>query len=417
MDNLKNCTMLYVEDNENVMDVMLDILSEYLKEIYIAKDGFEALKLYKEHHPNIVLSDVMMPRMDGIEMAQKIKEIDKNQVIGFLTAFDTKEQFMASIDIGVDKYFLKPIIDIKKFIASLEDMSLLYTQRKELEEKRDEVDRLQNLLSRAILYTTTDLNGKITSVSKAFEEFSGYKESELIGKRHSIHKTPHTPSSIYKKMWDTLQQNKEFKGEIENLKKDKTTYWAKVVIFPMFDKNGVKIGYGSYREDITNSKKLEYVSTHDTLTEIYNRRYFQKELIKKIKSAQRYNQDFGLIILDIDYFKSINDTYGHNVGDKILKELAQLIEKNIREDDVFARWGGEEFVIIGNCIDADGFISFANKIQENIRANTFSTIEKLRASMGVTLYKDSDDSETIIKRADDALYLSKKNGRDKITFI
>ena len=215
-----------------------------------------------------------------------------------------------------------------------------------MHKKFSELQKLQNIISKSVLYTTSDTEAKITSVSKAFEDLSGYTEAELIGKSHNIFRNPDTPSDFYDNLWNTLEKNEKFEGELKNYTKNKEEYWIKLIIDPMFDDNGIKIGYASYRENITNTKKLEYMSTHDTLTNIYNRDYFNKNLESKIKSSLRYGHKFGLIILDIDHFKKINDTYGHNIGDKVLIYITKILRENIREDDIVARWGGEEFVIL-----------------------------------------------------------------------
>jgi len=283
----------------------------------------------------------------------------------------------------------------------------------ELRYKNKELDRLNDMIFNTVLYTTSDLEGIITSVSKSYVEFTGIPREKLIGVNHNIFRHPDTPDSFYDAMWEKLNNNQQFVGEIKNKKADGSYYWVKTTIDSLYNENGDKIGYSAYREDITEKKKLEFSSTHDTLTGLYNRAAFDKKLHSKIKSAGRYNYSFGFILLDIDNFKDINDKYGHSIGDKVLKELANCLTGSIRDDDFLARWGGEEFVIITNRSDLQNIQILTQKLQKAIEACSFSGIESLTLSFGLTVYVQGDDTSSLIQRADEALYKAKENGRDR----
>jgi len=278
----------------------------------------------------------------------------------------------------------------------------------------NQLKRLQSIISQSILYTTSDTDAKITSVSKAFEKLSGYKESEIIGKSHNLFRHPDTPLDFYENLWNTIEKNEKFEGELKNYTRDNKEYWIKLVIDPMFDDDGVKIGYVSYRENITNTKKLEYISTHDTLTNIYNREFFNTKIERKIKSAKRYGNEFCLIILDIDHFKKVNDTYGHHVGDTVLVKIAQTIKDNIRDDDMVARWGGEEFVILLPHTELEGACLLAEKLRVIIENSEILKQQTITASFGVGIYKNNESQTSFFEKIDNALYIAKKNGRNKV---
>ena len=277
--------------------------------------------------------------------------------------------------------------------------------------KFNELQRLQNIISESVLYTTSDRDAKITSVSKAFEKLTGYTENELIGKSHNLFRNPDTPKSFYDNMWSILEKNEKFEGELKNFTKNKEEYWIKITIDPMFDETGNKIGYASYRENITNTKKLEYISTHDTLTNIYNRSFFNTTIETKIKSANRYGHHFGLIILDIDYFKKVNDTYGHAVGDSVLIGIAEILKSNSREDDIVARWGGEEFVILLPHTNLEGSSLLAQKIRLLIEESSLLNT-KITASLGVGVYTQNESKNDFFEKVDNALYKAKHSGRN-----
>ncbi len=168
------------------------------------------------------------------------------------------------------------------------------------------------------------------------------------------------------------------------------------------------------------NEELKDLSNRDPLTHSYNRRYFSEISNKMLSLSMRNGNDLSIIILDIDKFKNINDTYGHSVGDKVIISLANNLEANIRESDVVARFGGEEFVILLNNTNLENSVIIAEKIRkkiEEIEIIDGENILKFTASFGVAKYDDELDAEKIeytITRADDALYLAKENGRNQV---
>ena len=163
---------------------------------------------------------------------------------------------------------------------------------------------------------------------------------------------------------------------------------------------------------VTN-QELEHVSTHDSLTGLYNRTEYINVIERKIKSAERYKEHFGLLLVDIDFFKLVNDEYGHNVGDVVLQKFAKTLRRNIREDDFIARWGGEEFIIIANYAKEKELEALAKKLKKKIIETDFSPVSRLSASFGLTAYKEGDTSDILFKRVDNALYKAKQNGRNR----
>ncbi|QOP46591.1 sensor domain-containing diguanylate cyclase [Sulfurimonas paralvinellae] len=160
------------------------------------------------------------------------------------------------------------------------------------------------------------------------------------------------------------------------------------------------------------TEELEHLSTHDTLTGLYNRHEYLKVIRNKIKSAERYEEGFGVILADIDHFKLVNDNYGHKMGDKVLIKFAEVLKKNIREDDFVSRWGGEEFIIIANYADINALEKITKKLQKAIAKIQVGPIKRLSASFGLTVYNEGDTDETLFKRVDNAMYVAKQNGRD-----
>lgn len=162
-------------------------------------------------------------------------------------------------------------------------------------------------------------------------------------------------------------------------------------------------------------EKLEKLSKTDALTKIGNRYHFMNELEKEFIRTQRYKENISLVMLDIDHFKAINDTYGHDAGDTALVTLAHTVTTLLRESDIFCRYGGEEFMIImTNCSAKQAEIS-AQRIRKSIESLQIKTIESITISIGITQLKEDDSVELMIKRADEAMYTSKENGRNRVT--
>jgi diguanylate cyclase (GGDEF)-like protein len=159
---------------------------------------------------------------------------------------------------------------------------------------------------------------------------------------------------------------------------------------------------------------LDYHATRDALTKLYNRRRFNEFLEGEISKSHRYKTPFSLIMFDIDHFKKVNDTYGHNRGDVILKEIAQVVVGTIRKYDIFARWGGEEFMILVPNSSLEGTLLMAEKIRSAIEKYAFTEVGTVTCSFGVTEYKDGDSIDSLVIRADGALYKAKELGRNRV---
>ncbi len=165
------------------------------------------------------------------------------------------------------------------------------------------------------------------------------------------------------------------------------------------------------------NKDLEYLSFHDNLTTLYNRHYFLTNLQSHMAQAHRQKGASALLMIDLDHFKKINDECGHGIGDKILKQFAEVILASLRAGDVVARWGGEEFIILLPESNKDDSISFAKRLTIRLAEYNFEQGINVTMSIGVGQLKSSDDIDSWIERADDALYKAKENGRNRIEVI
>ena len=167
---------------------------------------------------------------------------------------------------------------------------------------------------------------------------------------------------------------------------------------------------------MAQSKMLEEMAYTDSLTQIYNRQKFLKLLQKERANQKRYNDNLSLIMFDIDHFKNINDTYGHDIGDKVLISLTKLIKKNLRITDIFARWGGEEFMILLPRTNIDNAYKKAQQLRKIVEEYEENGLPKITISLGVTQIKKEDDEHSYYKRVDEALYKAKEKRNDVIKY-
>jgi polar amino acid transport system substrate-binding protein len=165
------------------------------------------------------------------------------------------------------------------------------------------------------------------------------------------------------------------------------------------------------------SKEYAILAITDRLTNLYNR-YKLDEILNSNKNlADRYESSFGVIMVDIDHFKNINDTFGHQVGDEVLKTFASILLNSSRKSDIAGRWGGEEFLIIAPNATKESITTFAENLRAEIEKFQFEKIGQLSISLGASIYQENESIEELIKRADKALYTSKKRGRNRTSFL
>lgn len=269
------------------------------------------------------------------------------------------------------------------------------------------------IIDKYIITATTKPDSTITEVSSAFVESSGYAKDELIGKQMNIINCPEQDKSIFVDLWNTILIGKTWHGIMQNQKKDGTNYWLEQHIVPKMTADNKIESFVSVGVDISAKVELEKLASIDKLTGIYNRRMIEEFMINEIESHKRHSQKMSVIMVDIDHFKSVNDTYGHQVGDMVLSQTTKIISKNLRKSDIFGRYGGEEFIIICPQTSKEDAFVLAEKLRVAMENNNFETVGKKTICLGISELADNDDFSSIVERADKALYRAKNEGRNK----
>ncbi|MBP9490098.1 MAG: diguanylate cyclase [Aliarcobacter sp.] len=343
-----------------------------------------------------------------------------NKVVGTLAIYSNELGFF---DNEVEILFDKLINDVTHCLEKIEYEDIRLKQEDEL--------RLSSYAfeSSEPMIITNDV-GEIVKVNQAFCNTMGFPKDEIIGKNPRIFKSVHQDKDFGDSLWNELKVKGFWCGEVYNKKANDEIIPLRSTITAIKDKNG-KITHflGQYidiGEQKDKEKVLEYQATHDNLTGLPNRLLLLDRIERAITKVVRHKIVGGLIFIDLDNFKEVNDTLGHDIGDALLIMVAKKIKEVIRDEDTIARIGGDEFIVLldnvgNNKVDAKVNINnLAEKIKDTLNAIThiegFKNVST--PSIGITLFSDSSVSvKDIIKQADTAMYVAKKQGKNAIEFF
>jgi diguanylate cyclase (GGDEF)-like protein/PAS domain S-box-containing protein len=308
--------------------------------------------------------------------------------------------------------------EVRKAKDNLED--LIHRRTEDLASVNTKLEMFKKVLentSEAVIIT--DLNGNIVDMNDAMCVMTGYTREDLLGKNPRMFHSERHDSAFYESMWDSILHSCHWEGELWDRRKDGSLFPKWQTINTIFDERGEPVNYIGVSTDISVIKeaenKLNHLAYFDPLTNLPNRMLFADRLEHEIACAKRVKSVFGLLFIDLDRFKTVNDTMGHPIGDELLIKVAERLRELIRESDTLSRIGGDEFTLILKDLsreDNAGTIaaSIVNKLSQRFeigRADIY-----IGASVGISLFpKDGTDSETLIRKADAAMYLAKDAGK------
>lgn len=297
------------------------------------------------------------------------------------------------------------------------------TERKLAEEELRLAASIFEVSSEAMLIS--DTNNHILSVNPAFTQITGYTLNEVIGKNPSVLSSGLQDELFYCEMWHSLKTIGYWQGEVRNRRKNGELFVEWLTINIIFHEDGSIYRHLAFFSDITEKKQAdELIWNHanfDHLTQLPNRRLFRDRLVQEIKMASRANLSMALLFIDLDRFKEVNDTFGHDAGDMLLAEAARRICECVRESDTVARLGGDEFTVILSRITSTDHVE---RVAQNIIGKLVmpfdlsNCVVELSASIGIALYPaHGTDAEQLIKHADKAMYSAKSEGRNCFKFF
>jgi len=271
----------------------------------------------------------------------------------------------------------------------------------------------------------TDPSRQIISVNRAFSDITGYPAEEVIGKNPSLLSSGRQDSEFYTNMWHAIRSAGSWRGEVWNKHKDGKHFPIWININVIYDKNGNITHYLGIFSDISEIKRLDHIiwkqANFDYVTGLPNRNMFHDRLEQDLKKAQRKGERAALFFIDLDHFKEINDSLGHGMGDRLLKDAAQRLRESVRETDMVARLGGDEFtVIINDCENDQSIGRIAQNILDKLAMPFYLEHEMayISASIGITLFpNDATSIEALLKNADHAMYAAKNEGRNRFHYF
>lgn len=270
----------------------------------------------------------------------------------------------------------------------------------------------------------TDRDGVIEYVNRKFTETTQFENSEAVGGNMRLLKSGETPVEVYHDLWRTVAAGREWRGEFYNRKKNGELYWEAAAILPILSPQGEIIHYLALQEDISERKRAEeqlrHMANHDTLTGLPTRRLGMEHVSSALAAARRDSSKAAVLFIDLDGFKAVNDTLGHEAGDRLLVGVAERLSSCVREIDTVARIGGDEFMVVINSIgNRENVALVAQKLIDAL-AQPFTLGDDtaaIGASVGIALFPDHEqDPEALIRRADGAMYDVKAKGKNSFAF-
>ena len=270
----------------------------------------------------------------------------------------------------------------------------------------------------------TDADGIILSVNPAFTEITGFAAAEAVGQNPRILQSNRHDRTFYASMWKQIKTKGQWNGEIWNRRKDGDLYLERMTISMVQDADGEPVRFVSVFSDITalwrKDEHIKHLAFHDALTDLPNRTLLMDRINQRLISSTREHCNLALLFLDLDGFKLINDQFGHNVGDDLLKEVAKRLMELVRKSDTVARLGGDEFIVVlNNPKGKDEIAYIANRVVSSINEpmEILGEVLKIGVSIGIAMFPaDATTSDDLIKHADTAMYAAKESGRNKISF-
>jgi diguanylate cyclase (GGDEF)-like protein/PAS domain S-box-containing protein len=416
--------ILIVDDDRLMQVVLQDVLTAAGFEVTSVEDGVSALHNISSVLPDLVLLDMIMPGKDGCETCRDIRTLPGGEYLPVLmiTGLNSADSIHRAFEAGATDFITKPISAellahrVRYMLRASQNVNRLAESQARLEMLKVAVDSLP------IGITFSDVDGIIIYSNPAEAQMHGYEVCELIGKEARKFSTNDRgrPLAV-----EHLKELGVWRRESVNVRKNGEEFSAHLTSISVRDSEGHYLGIITTCEDISYRKvaeeKIHQLAYYDIVTGLPNRGMFLERLHQILLQAQRDRDKVNLLFLDLDNFKDVNDTQGHDVGDKLLRSVAERLSACMRDSDVLARLGGDEFVVV--CPSVTSQESVATVVQRIMAIfNDPFEIEGRQlytsASIGIAVYPDDSlDASTLFRCADTAMYQAKNDGRAQFRFF
>ena len=417
---LEDLTVLLVEDDVVSREQVAHMLERMVGKVITAEDGREGLETYQAESPDIVITDILMPGMDGLELAAAVRRLDLDVPIFVATGVDEPELLVRAVEQQIDTLLLKPVLP-DALLAGIQRAGQVIALRRKVREAEQSMrvlmDTFPNFVLLAererIVYANAGLMKYLGFAS--FDEFrsSGRSLDEFIV-------TGEGEDARGRGDWlaDMVDDplDREHVLRLINPRSPSGRAGTFMAAFREFPRPGRWIVSLSDVTELEDERRtLEDQASTDPLTGAVNRRRFMDVVLDEERKAMQGEPGFALVMFDIDHFKAVNDDFGHDAGDRVLKELSRLAVDSIRAADILARWGGEEFMVLAVRSDLNRARRLAERLRRNIEGHDFTGIPRsVTGSFGVAAQAPGESVEALVKRVDEALYRAKEGGRNKV---
>jgi diguanylate cyclase (GGDEF)-like protein/PAS domain S-box-containing protein len=444
--------VLIVEDTPASLKLLSDLLTEAGYYVRQAPNGELALWTAQSRPPELILLDIRMPGIDGFEVCRRLKaspELSQVPVI-FLSAQHDTDDKVRGFALGAVDFIAKPFqteeilartdahVRLGRAQKALAAERALLEERvaertaelaKEIEQRRanEEFLRLASQVFEATqdAIVVTDREARIVATNPAFTQISGYTAQEVMGQSVGILHAGTQDAASFEQMVQSLVHTGHWSGEILARRKNGETYPGLLSASVVKDEAGHVINHVAVFMDITERKAeqhlIDFLSNHDALTGLPNRMLARQRFEQTLAAARREGRCVAVMCLDLDRFKSINDSYGHDMGDKALKTVATFLSGVVREGDTVTRQGGDEFqIIVSDDAQLGATMALAQKILSGLRKELVIDEQQITvtSSIGIAVsLTDGDSFDELVRNGDTALFRAKEIGRDNYAFF
>ena len=405
----KQIKVLLIEDNPTDARLIQKMVEEksWASFDLTCVDKLQAgLKHLSNGGADIVLLDLDLPDSTGLDTFIKVHNHKAEVPVVVLTGLEDEKIGVEAVQKGAQDYLVKGHVDGDVLIRAM---------RYAIERQRaDEELRRSEEKNRSLLIAIPDIMFRLNKEGVFLEfitaknfplwmnasEFVGNNVYEVFDKKISNRFMKSLNLAAKTGNTQILQYQISVDGKTHHYEARIIATWGEEVL--------------AIVRDFTDQRQAEKMADTDPLTNIYNRRKFSKLLEQEIKRVERYDRALSIVMLDIDHFKRVNDTYGHDTGDYVLRRITEIIKENVRITDTLARYGGEEFVIILPETDVRGASRLIERMRKTIEKTSLDSVGIITISAGIAVYMGGDNCKSMITRADKALYLAKEEGRNRV---
>ncbi|AHF02316.1 hypothetical protein THIAE_06905 [Thiomicrospira aerophila AL3] len=419
MNNTKRAKILIVDDEPAMLSILAKTLNKRF-ELYVAGSAKDALELIESLKPELILLDVMMPDMDGLTLLKTIRELEWGQVMAIVlvTADNSEATHVKGLEYGADDFITKPF-SLRLLELRIDNLLARNTFQLQLQQALTFLEEAESVAN--LGHWVLDCSSAELELSAQAARMLGLEGSLNIDVERFERLIHADDLKIFKLFWENIAEGKELLELEHRLVVNQAVRWVRQRVKP---KSNIRHGkvVGSML-DISEQKvaelKLDRLAYYDGLTGLPNRIYFAEYLEKSMRDIADKDVRLALLFFDLDGFKEVNDSLGHEAGDFLLNQLALRLSTQIESEDIFARYGGDEFVILKHVLSNQKIdLTFIAKLLESVAKPIYFNGHPLAvtASIGVAYYAKSDtiDGQTLVKQADQAMYKAKRSGKNKM---